>query len=777
PVLAGNQLTYTLTVHNGGPSDAQAVSVSDTLPGALTGASYTVGGGPSSSWSGSAGLGTVAAGVTKTVVITGTVNPSTADATVLHNTASVSSSTSDTAPGNNSASAQTTVNTQADLSITKVDSPDPVLAGNQLTYTLTVHNGGPSDAQAVSVTDALPAGLTGATYTVDGGVSNPWSGSASVGVVGAGGTKTVVVTATVDPSTANNAVLHNTASVSSSTSDTTPGNNSASADTTVKTQAHLSIAKADSPDPVIAGNQLTYTLTVQNAGPSDAQAVSVTDTLPTGLTGATAVVDGGSSSSWSGSTSLGVVAAGSTHTVVITATVDPSTPDATVLHNTASVSSSTSDPTPGNNSASEDTTVNTQADLSISKLDSPDPVLAGNLLTYTLTVHNGGPSDAQAVSVSDVLPAGLSGASYSVNGGLSSSWLGSAGLGGLGPGGDDTVVITATVDSSTANNTVLHNTASVSSSTADPVSANNSASAQTTVNTQADLSITKVDSPDPVLAGNQLTYTLTVHNGGPSDAQAVSVTDALPAGLTGATYTVDGGVSNPWSGSASVGVVGAGGTKTVVVTATVDPSTANNAVLHNTASVSSSTSDTTPGNNSASADTTVKTQADLSIAKADSPDPVIAGNQLTYTLTVQNAGPSDAQAVSVSDTLPTGLTGATAVVDGGSRSSWSGSTSLGVVAAGSTHTVVMTATVDPSTPDATVLHNTASVSSSTSDPTPGNNSASEDTTVKAEADLSVVKSGPASVFAGESISYSLTVHNGGPSDAQAVTVSDSLPAG
>src|SRR6185437_5335610 len=228
PVLAGNQLTYTLTVHNGGPSDAQAVSVSDTLPGALTGASYTVGGGPSSSWSGSAGLGTVAAGVTKTVVITATVNPSTADATVLHNTASVSSSTSDTAPGNNSASADTTVNTQADLSITKADSPDPVLAGNQLTYTLTVHNGGPSDAQSVLVSDTLPGALNGASFTVNGGSPSSWSGSVSLGTVAANETDTIVITATVDPSTPDATVLHNTASVSSSTSDTTPGNNSAS---------------------------------------------------------------------------------------------------------------------------------------------------------------------------------------------------------------------------------------------------------------------------------------------------------------------------------------------------------------------------------------------------------------------------------------------------------------------------------------------------------------------------------------------------------------------
>src|SRR5947199_354517 len=67
------------------------------------------------------------------------------------------------------------------------------------------------------------------------------------------------------------------------------------------------------------------------------------------------------------------------------------------MTNTATVSSSTPDATPGNNSAIEATVVNTSANLSITKSDSPDPVTAGNNLTYTITVYNAGPSDALSV--------------------------------------------------------------------------------------------------------------------------------------------------------------------------------------------------------------------------------------------------------------------------------------------------------------------------------------------------------------------------------------------
>ena len=87
----------------------------------------------------------------------------------------------------------------------------------------------------------------------------------------------------------------------------------------------------------------------------------------------------------------------------------------------------------------------------------------------------------------------------------------------------------------TANSGPLSNTATVSSSTDDPNTANNSATATTTVNqpaTHADLSITKGDAPDPVTAGQQLTYTLTVANGGPDAAAAVAVSDPLPAGVS-----------------------------------------------------------------------------------------------------------------------------------------------------------------------------------------------------------------------------------------------------
>src|SRR5204862_7596277 len=71
-----------------------------------------------------------------------------------------------------------------------------------------------------------------------------------------------------------------------------------------------------------------------------------------------------------------------------------SLPDALPISNTASTTSGVFDPDTSDNTATELTTVNTSANLALTKSDSPDPVLAGNNITYTLTVTNNGPSDA-----------------------------------------------------------------------------------------------------------------------------------------------------------------------------------------------------------------------------------------------------------------------------------------------------------------------------------------------------------------------------------------------
>ena len=103
---------------------------------------------------------------------------------------------------------------------------------------------------------------------------------------------------------------------------------------------------------------------------------------------------------------------------------------------------------------------------------------------------------------------------------------------------------------------------------------------------------------------------------------------------------------------------------------------------------------------------------------------------------------------------------------------WTGSYNLGVMTPNEIYTLVFTGLVPASTLNGTVLNNTAFVSSPT-DPDSHNSTAI--TNVTAVANLTITKTGPATVVAGHNLSYTVVVVNNGPSDAQSVLFDDAVP--
>jgi uncharacterized repeat protein (TIGR01451 family) len=709
-------------------------------------------------------LGTLANQATATVQIK--VTPQAPG--VYTNNANVLGIIVDPDTADNGASTDTTVLPAADLSITKGDSPDPVAAGQLLTYTLGVSNAGPQDATATTVTDTLPGSVTFESATPSQGSCSQASGTVScaLGTLANGAGASVEVK--VRPQEGGQ--ITNQASVASSAGDLNLANNTASATTNVSGVADLGLTKSDSPDPVLAGQPLTYLLTVTNAGPSSAPAVELIDTLPAGVTFNSATPTQGSCPESSGTVtcSLGTIASGQQASVVVTVT--PMT--AGTITNQAGVASSASDPASGNNSASADTTVTPAADLSLTKADSPDPVLEGEELTYTLTAHNTGPQDATGSTLTDTLPSGITYDSATPTQGscLESSGTVTCQLGTIPSGANAGVVIKV---HPTGPGT-LTNQASVTSDLADPDSADAGASAETTVRPVANLALTKSDSPDPVLAGQELTYTLGVTNAGPRDATGAMLTDTLPAGVTYESATPTQGSCSEASGTVTcpLGTIANGAGASVEIK--VRPQSAG--TITNNASVGSEAGDTNFTNNSASAQTTVDPAADLSVTKSDSPDPVLAGQLLTYTLSVHNAGPSSAPAVTLSDTLPSGVTFESATPTQGSCSESGGTVTCGLGSLASGANASAEVKIRSSVPG--TLSNSASVVSLVTDPNSANNSDGEDTTVTGAADLSLTKSdSPDPVFVDELLTYTLQVQNAGPQDATGVTLTDTLPSG
>ncbi len=235
------------------------------------------------------------------------------------------------------------------------------------------------------------------------------------------------------------------------------------------------------------------------------------------------------------------------------------------------------------------------ADLSITKVEAADPVTAGTNLTYTITVTNSGPDAASNVSVADApLPAGTTFVSLSAPGGWSCTGSPAGNFPcaiASFPVGSAVFMLTVAVDPSVAAGTVLSNTANVTSDTGDPDTDDLSATETTTVATSADLSITKVDTPDPVEAGSDITYTITVTNAGPSNAASVSLTDTLPANTTFVSLTSPGGWSCPGSNFPCTIASLPPGTAGFTYVVHVDGSVADGTVISNTATVSSTTTD------------------------------------------------------------------------------------------------------------------------------------------------------------------------------------------
>ena len=268
----------------------------------------------------------------------------------------------------------------------------------------------------------------------------------------------------------------------------------------------------------------------------------------------------------------------------------------------------------------------------------------------------------------------------------------------------------------------ITNEATIDSDAADPNTSNNTGSEETQIEGRVDLGVTKIDGPDPVVAGEMLAYTITVENGGPSDALDVVATDTLPAGVSFNTAGTDPRCSHDGSTdggtvTCDLGTIPVGDNDTFVIVVDVDPATRG--TVENAVTVSSSDPDEVPGNDTATESTTVEGEADLAITKEDAPDPVVVGTALDYTLVVENAGPSDATGVVITDTLPAGVTYDSAS-SGCSHSNGVVVCTVGTIPAGDSTTIHITV-LAPTT--AGSITNNATVSAVEPDPNPGNNAA------------------------------------------------------
>ena len=813
--IAGMTETYTLTVsntHGSMDTDGSTITVTDDFSGETNLAPGTAMG---SGWVCST-VSQMVTCTTNAVIPFGGAAPAITVPVIVSAGATGTVSNSASAVGGGDASADTVgpVNTtvigETDLSITKLDTPDPVIAGNMLTYTVTVTNNGPSDSSGAVVTDTLPSDVTAVSTSpippfagCSEGTGPTSAATCTMGAIPAGASRSYTISVAVDSDASG--MLTNSITVAGNESEPSvdPNPNTVVQMTTVSQQANLSITKTDSPDPVLAGESLTYTMTVTNFGPSDANGVVVTDTLPAGVS---SPVTSGCSEDPNGGASctLGAIAAGTSKMYTLTVTVDSSTTGS--ITNMASVAGAETDPISTNDSVSATTTVLTSADIRVTKTDSTDPVLPSGTLIYTITVTNDGPQTANNVVVTDTLPAGvtfsLSAADTTCDdtGGTlaGTAMVPTCTFASLASGSSEVFTYTVTVNGSASG--IITNNVSVDADEADPNPGNNFGSEGTLVQgaaTLVDMSIAKSGTPDPVAPGGDLTYTITVtNNSATNTANNIVVTDTLPSAVTfannnGATTcdnvgTLGGTATIPTCTFASIAPMMS---ETFTFDVTVSGSASG--TLINNVSVTADESDPSPGNNFASAATQVNvptTLVDLSIGKTSLPNPVAPSGTLIYTITVTNNSTTEAATnVVVTDTFPAAVTFGNTMADttcdeeGGTL----GGTAMvptctfASLAANSMETFSYTVTVGGGASG--IITNNVSVDAVESDPNPGNNFASDATLVEAavvQVDMSIAKSGsPDPVLPNGSLTYTITItNNSATNTANNIVVTDTLPS-
>ncbi|MEM7391365.1 MAG: DUF11 domain-containing protein, partial [Verrucomicrobiota bacterium] len=597
--VAGDPMVYTLIVSNAGSETATGVVATDDLPNGVDWVSDDCGAGPPAGNQLTWNVGSLAPFATATCTVNVVIGPSAVSS--ITNRASVASVTMDPDLSNNEDDVTTAVATFADLSIVKADSADPVLAGSAMSYTLTVSNAGPSDAQSVQAVDNLPAGVTPSGAQMF-----------NLGRLAANASTSWVIGVSVNSSFLG--TLTNNATVTSATTDTNLSNHSVSETTAVNVEADLGVTKTG-PATAAVGGMLTYTITVTNRGPGDAMNVVVNDTLPSGLMPSGLV-----------SSNLGTLAAGASVSFNLDASILPSANSA--ITNVVTVSSPTPDLNPANDADDVVSMITEEADLVLTK-SGPAAAQAGTMITYTLAVTNNGPATANGVTLFDFVPIGVTPvSSISTN------------FGNLLPGQGGVFQVTVMIDATTRG--TITNNAQVGSSTSDPDMNNNIASAATVVNADADLTVIK-SGPAFAEAGSAIVYNLHLTNAGPADATGVVLSDILPAGVTPT------GASN-----INFATMAAGTVANINIPVTVDPGTSG--TITNTVTANSAENDPNPGDNQDAVETVIVSPSvrliKLSGAALDGTTNIItAGDNVTYTYHVINDGDTFLGGITVTDSV------------------------------------------------------------------------------------------------------------------------------
>jgi len=635
PVEAGALLTYTIIYSNTGNAAATNLVITETLDNNLSFVSSeptpSGGTGHVRTWT----ISQLDPDGPHQIVITASVESPLPNGTVLTSTTQMNSDQTDPVVAS---TVTTTVHSQPVLSITKIDIIDPVDAGDEIAYRIEYSNSGNENASHVVITDHVPISTTfNRTAGTPAGVHANGVVTWTIGTLNAGSSNDVYLYVTVDSPLPAGTVITNTGYQIDS--DQTAPVVGADVTTTIKSPA-LKVSLAATPDPVDAGQQITYTLTYTNVGDGAAHHVNLWNELPDDPPGCTSLVSASGGYVYANGVvtwSIGTLDSGEEGQQTLVVQVTSPLTDGTSLLDIAHIDSVETEVS----GDSLVTTVRSRPELHIAKQAGQSVVEAGALLTYTITYSNTGNANATGVVITDTYDAHVNfvGASPMPDDGDNVWELGLL----AGEGGNGTIVVTVTVDVPLTDTLPLTNLVEM---TGREVAEVYSATAVAEVNSAPILGISIQDAPDPIHAGQTITYTIAYSNTGNANATNTVITATWDShlGSISANPAPTSG-NNVWHLGQLDGLNGYG---TIVVTATVNGPLPPDAVLDSSVRLGCSQ---LAGTVSDFAETEVNA-VDLELIAGYDDNTVYPGKWVTYTLNYANHGDVPATGVVLTATRP-----------------------------------------------------------------------------------------------------------------------------
>jgi uncharacterized repeat protein (TIGR01451 family) len=595
-VVAGDVVTYSFQGRNTGTVTLHAVTVTDPMPGLSA-----IGCAPSTP-------ATLAPNATIDCTATYTVTQADVDAGSFSNTATIAGLD----PSNNpvSGSGGTTVNTLrvGALTLTKDAAPSTgVVAGDVVAYSLHGRNTGTVTLHNVTVTDPMP------------GLSAIGCAPSTPATLAPNATIDCTATYTVTQADVDAGSIGNTATIAGLDPIDVPVQATGSKTVTAQQVSAVALTKSASPNSnVNVGDTVTYTFGVTNTGTVTLHNAAVTDPMP------------GLSAIGCAPPAPATLAPNATMSCTATYTVTQADVDAGSIANTATVSALDPADAPVSNSAGTTVTANQVPDLTATKTASPNTgVVAGDVVTYTITGHNAGTVTLSNVTATDPMT------------GLSPIGCAPAAPASLAPGDDIVCTATYTVTQADVDAGSIANTATVHGSFG-ATTLDVPAGATVLADQHPELTVAKSASPNSgVSVGDTVTYTVDVQNTGTVTVDGVAVTDPMP-GLS--SFSCAPGAPAALAPNASMAC-----TATYTVTqADVDAGS-----FSNTATASGTDPNEQPVSGSGSTTVSAQQSAALTLTKTPTPSTgVVAGDVVTYDFHGTNSGDVTLHGVDVTDPMP-----------------------------------------------------------------------------------------------------------------------------